>query len=158
MFIVNIAVGLAFLCLSIYMVIGSISMKYYTDLGPGPGFFPFWLAAIMGVLTTLWLVRVFVGPRQPLPEGFFPSRIGALRLAGVLFALIAYALVADILGFRIAMLLFLLFVLYGPGRQSVPMSIAIAVLGSFGAYHLFHDVLGTHLPLSNIGFLENLGL
>ena len=140
------------------MMVSAISMKYYTDLGPGPGFFPFWLAAIMGVLTTLWLLRVVLGPRQALPEDFFPSRSGALRIAGVLAALIVYALLADILGFRLAMLAFLLFVLYGPGRQSALMSVAIAVLGSFGAYHLFHDLLGTHVPLSSLDFLEAMGL
>lgn len=137
---------------------GSISMKYYTELGPGPGFFPFWLSAIMGILTIVWLVRVLIGPREPLPEGLLPNRSGALRILSVLAALIVYALVSDILGFRVSMLAFLLFVLYGPGRQSVPMTIAIAILGSFGTYHLFHDVLDTHLPLSSIGILEDLGL
>lgn len=137
---------------------GSISMNYYTELGPGPGFFPFWLSAIMGILTIVWLVRVLIGPREPLPEGLLPNRSGALRILSVLAALIVYALVSDILGFRVSMLAFLLFVLYGPGRQSVPMTIAIAILGSFGTYHLFHDVLDTHLPLSSIGILEDLGL
>jgi putative tricarboxylic transport membrane protein len=149
---------LAFLCLGIFMMAGAISMEYYTDLGPGPGFFPFWLGLILALLTVLWLVRVMLGPVEPLPPGFIPSRSGALRFAGVLAALIFYVLFSDLLGFRLAMLAFLLFVLYGPGRQSALVSIAIGLLGSFGAYFLFHDLLGTHLPLAGLGILEDLGL
>jgi len=156
--VVNLAVGFAFLCLGIYMMTGALAMEYYTVLGPGPGFFPFWLAAIMSALTVLWLIRVLLGPKVPLPEGFFPNRRGALNIAAVLGALIFYAAFAELLGFRITMLAFLLFLLYVPGRQSVPMTLAIALLGSFGTYHLFHDLLDTHLPLASIGFLEDLGL
>lgn len=151
------AVGLAFLCLSIYMMLGAYAMEYYTVLGPGPGFFPFWLAAFMGSLTVIWMGSIILGPREPLPEGFFPSRGRRLQLLAVLGALIFYAVFAEVLGFRITMLVFLMFILYGPGRQSVPMTLAIAILGSFGTHYLFHDVLDTHLPLSNIGVLEDLG-
>ena len=140
------------------MMVGAHAMEYYTELGPGPGFFPFWLGLIMAVLTVLWLARAMLGPSEPLPEGFIPNKSGILRFLGVVAALIFYVLFSEVIGFRITMLIFLLFVLYGPGRQKMPISIAIAILGSFGAYYLFHNLLGTHLPLANIDFLENLGL
>lgn len=156
--LVYLSIGLAFLALSIYVMVGAVALEYYTPIGPGPGFFPFWLAAVLAVLTVIWLVRVFLGPREPLPEGFFPSRSASIQIISVLGALICFVFLAEILGFRITMLGFLLFVLYVPGRQSALMAIAIAIAGSFGAYYLFHDLLGIHLPFATIGFLENLGL
>ncbi|MEW6671959.1 MAG: tripartite tricarboxylate transporter TctB family protein [Thermodesulfobacteriota bacterium] len=156
--LVYLFIGLAFLAMSVYVMVGAFALEYYTPIGPGPGFFPFWLAAILAVLTAVWLVRVYMGPREPLPEGFFPSRSAGVQIISVLGALILFVFLAELLGFRITMLGFLLFVLYGPGRQSAPISITIAIAGSFGAYYLFHDLLGIHLPFATIGFLENLGL
>ena len=155
---VYLAVGLAFLTLGVYVMIGSFALEYYTPLGPGPGFFTFWLAAILSVLTVIWLIRVFLQPPEPLPEGFFPNRSGALRIVAVLAALMFFVVAGEILGFRITMLAFLLFLLYALGRQRLPVAIAISLVGSIGVYYVFHDLMGIHLPLPSIDFLVDVGL
>jgi putative tricarboxylic transport membrane protein len=156
--LVYLAIGLAFLALSVYVMVGAFALEYYTPIGPGPGFFPFWLAAGLAVVTVVLLVRVYLGPNEPLPEGFFPKKSAVLRLVSVLGGMVLFVLLGESLGFRITMLGFLLVMLYALGRQSALVTIAVALAGSFGAYYLFHDVMGVHLPLATIGFLKNLGL
>lgn len=155
---IQFGVGLVFLGLSVHVMIGSIDLEYFTDVGPGPGFFPFWLGAIMATLTTVWLIKVYFGPRAPIARGLIPSREGALRLLAVLGALVFYAAFSEVLGFRLTMLAFLMFILYVPGQQPLILSAVIAVIGSFGSYFLFHDLLGIHLPFASISALEDLGL
>lgn len=156
--ILNSAIGLAFLCLSAYVMVGALDLEYYTALGPGPGFFPFWLGATMAVLTTAWLVRVLAGRRTPSPEDLIPSRRGRLRILSVLGVLVFYQLFSEVLGFRLTMLAVLFFVLHVSERQPLFLAAVIALAGSFGAYHLFHDLLGVYLPFATIPLLEDLGL
>ena len=156
--LVYLAIGLAFLAVSVYVMVVAFALEYYTPIGPGPGFFPFWLAASLAVVTVVWLVRVYLKPSEPLPEGFLPSKSAVSRLVSVLGAMVLFVLLGEVLGFRITMLGFLLVMLYVLGRQSALVAIAVALAGSFGAYHLFHDWMGVHLPLATIGFLKNLGL
>ncbi len=156
--LVYLVIGLAFLALSVYVMVGAFALEYYTTIGPGPGFFPFWLAAVLAVVTVVWLVRVYLKPGEPLPEGFFPKKSAALRLLSVMTAMVLFVLLGEHLGFRITMLGFLLVMVYALGRRSVFLAMAVALAGSFGAYYLFHDLMGVHLPLATIGFLKNLGL
>jgi putative tricarboxylic transport membrane protein len=47
--LIYVPISLAFLALSVYVMFGAFDLDYYTPIGPGPGFFPFWLAAILAV-------------------------------------------------------------------------------------------------------------
>ncbi len=156
--IVYLVIGSAFLALSVFVMGGAFDLEYYTPLGPGPGFFPFWLAACLAFVTILWLIQVYRRPSEPLPAGFFPAKGAAVRLASILGILILFVVLGEYLGFRIAMLGFLLFLLSILGHRSVLVVIAVALAGSFGAYYLFHDVMSVHLPLASIEFLKKLGL
>jgi putative tricarboxylic transport membrane protein len=156
--IVYLVIGLAFLALSGFVMVSAFDLEYYTDLGPGPGFFPFWLAAILAGVTIGWLIQVYLKPAAPLPEGFIPKMGPAVRLVSVLVAMVLYVLVSDYLGFRLTNFVFLVFLMVVLGNRSVPVVIAVALLGSFGAYYLFHDVMSVHLPVPTVEFLKNMGL
>ncbi len=155
---VYLVIGLAFLAVSAYVMVGAFGLEYFTPIGPGPGFFPFWLGAGLAVVTVVWLVGIYLRPNEPLPEGFFPNRKAVSRLVCVLGGMVLFVLLGESLGFRITMLGFLLGMLFSLGRRSAFVTIAVALAGSFGSYYLFHDLMGVHLPLATIGFLKNLGL
>jgi hypothetical protein len=44
------------------------------------------------------------------------------------------------------------------GKQSIWMSLAIAVIGSVGVFHLFGKFLDVQLPSSSLSMLARLGL
>jgi len=155
---INLPIAALLLCLGVYVMAAAVQMQYYTPLGPGPGFFPFWLGAMLTVATVVWTGKLYLERTSPIKEDLIPDRGARFRLLFVLAALVAYILLLERLGFRITMLAFLLTVLYGPGRQSLLLSVTIAAVGSFGMYYLFHDLLGLHVPFASIGVLEDLGL
>jgi putative tricarboxylic transport membrane protein len=150
--------GLAFLAFSVYLVFESRQMEYYADLGPGPGFFPFWLGVLLAVLSVVWLVQVSVAPARPVDVGVFPDRWGTLRVVAILATLVLFGWAVDELGFQLTMLLFLAFLLTVLGRQNPTVTAAVALGGSFGVYYVFTRWLDVRLPAASIEFLRSWGL
>ncbi len=141
-----------------YIVWQSSAMLLYNELGPGPGFFPFWLGIVFAALSVLWLVQVTLQPQPPLAAGFVPSGNGILRLLSIVVAMAAFVALADIIGFQLIMFAFLVFLLTALGRQNPLITIVISVLGSFGIYYVFNTWLEVHLPKASIELLASLGL
>lgn len=150
--------SLVFLAFSAYLVLASRQMEYYADLGPGAGFFPFWLGILLALLSIIWLVQVSIGPKSPLEKGFIPDRKGLIRILCVLAAMALFSWLVDFLGFQLTMLVFLGVLLITLGRQSVIVTAIVALVGSFGVYYAFTHWLDVPLPASSIEFLKNLGL
>lgn len=150
--------ALFFTAFSAFIVWESWNLEYYTPLGPGPGFFPLWLGALMGGLSLFWLVQVSSRRGRPKEGAFLPERDGLVRFLSVLGAMIAATLLMDVLGFQLSMLLLLLFLLLIPGRQPLWLTLIIALLGSVGIYHLFGSYLDVQLPRASLSWLARLGL
>lgn len=150
--------ALVFLGLAAILMWQSWSLEYYTKLGPGPGFFPFWLGVALAVLVLIWLIQVSRPSGRPKEEALLPERSGIVRILTIVAALGAMAGVMDWLGFQVAMFLFLGFLLRILGRQKWGMTLVVAVLGSVGVYHVFGRYLDVQLPAASVGFLAQLGL
>jgi putative tricarboxylic transport membrane protein len=150
--------ALCFVALSAFVVWESWSLEYYTNLGPGPGFFPLWLGVAMGGFSLVWLVQVCGRKGSPEDAAFLPERKGIVRILSTLAALVVMAGLMNQLGFQLAMFLFLVFLLVGLGRQALWVTLIVAILGSVGVYHLFGAYLGVPLPAATLKFLSNLGL
>ncbi len=150
--------ALCFLALSAFVVLDSLELEYYTNLGPGPGFFPLWLAVILGGLSVAWLVHESLQKEKGTDQVLLPPRAGIVRIFSILGALAAMAGFMNLLGFQISMFLFMVFLLLVLGRQS-PWVTVIAALGcSVGVYHLFGGYLDVALPPAGIKWLAGLGL
>jgi putative tricarboxylic transport membrane protein len=144
--------------LSAFVVWESWNLEYYTNLGPGPGFFPFWLGIAMGGLSFAWLVPVFGRPEKAKAPAFLPQRAGLVRILSILAALAVMSGLMNLLGFQLTMFLFLVFLLMVLGRQALWVTLAVALLGSIGVYHLFGAYLDVPLPPAAVKFLAKLGL
>lgn len=134
----------------------SVELKYYTTLGPGPGFFPFWLAIMMMALAGLMFYQATFGRPGPMPDDFWASRGGYLKALAVIVSIIFVVVTMDNLGFRLVMAIFFAFLLLTLGRQQgivgwVTM-IAVTAVGSWGAFWLFNDALQVPLPIGTFGF------
>jgi len=133
-------------------LITSLGYSLTDALGPGPGFFPFWLSMIGMALTSGLLVqlvggRIFADPAVEI----LPSRQVALQGGSVLIALTGAAAVLEPLGFRLTMLLFIAGLLLALGARSLLAIALTAVAGSFGVFHVFYYWLKVPLPIGALG-------
>jgi putative tricarboxylic transport membrane protein len=142
---------------SIWVMVESVQLTYYTTLGPGPGFFPFWLAVLMCGLNVAWLIQLWLRPLKGKAREFVPSGAACIRIAALIVSTAVFGVLVEPLGFSITMFAFLLFLLVALGRQNVVVTLAVSIIGSFGIYYVFTQYLNVHLPEAPIEFLRNLG-
>ncbi|MDD1750663.1 MAG: tripartite tricarboxylate transporter TctB family protein [Methanothrix sp.] len=148
-----------FLAFSAYLMWESWNnMEYYTPLGPGAGFFPFWLGALLGGLGIIWLVQVSRRSGYAEEGPSLPPRGGIVRILSIVFSVAVVSALLDLLGFQLTMFLFMLFMLLILGRQTIWTTLIIALVCSVGVYHMFGRYLDVQLPKSSLTFLANLGL
>lgn len=144
-------------CLILLGVFGTalfVSLDYSLSdsLGPGAGFFPFWLSVIGGALTIAIMVQNW---RSPAPAGAdlvaVSDRTAVMRSVALLVALGITAALLEPLGYRLTMLLFVPGVLILLGVRS-PIPVALCALaGSFGVFHVFYHWLKVPLPIGMLG-------
>lgn len=120
-------------------------------LGPGPGFFPFFLA-LSGVVLAVLLVLRADDATQGEPGADLLPRGAALRAVVILFAaLVGVALLLEPLGFRLTVALFCLVLLPALGARNLVVIGVFAAAASFGVYALFSNLLKVPLPVGLLG-------
>jgi putative tricarboxylic transport membrane protein len=133
-------------------LVTSLGYSLTDALGPGPGFFPFWLSLIGAAISAVMLVQTTLAkPDEGIATDFAPDREAALQAIGLLVALIAAAALFEPLGYRLTMLPFIAGLLLVLGARS-PIAIALTALaGSFGVFHVFYHWLKVPLPVGEFG-------
>ncbi len=152
------ATALCFLAFSGLVMWASWGLDYYTKLGPGSGFFPFWLGVATGGLSFVWLIQVSLRSGRPDDVPFLPERAGIGRILAILAAMGMMAGFMDLLGFQLMMFAFIFFLLMVLGQQRLWLTLVIALVGSVGVYHLFSRYLDVQLPAATVNFLALMGL
>jgi putative tricarboxylic transport membrane protein len=138
--------ALVWLGLAILVAVQSYALKLGTLHQPGPGFFPFWGAILLGILS----VVLFVGSRS---RSATPAAREARSWTPVIVAggLLAYVLLLEPLGFVMVTFLFLLF-LFRLVRKGWLVSGLVALTGTAACYALFQLWLKSQLPRGPLGF------
>jgi putative tricarboxylic transport membrane protein len=138
--------------LGIFLAALLTSLDYsLTDaLGPGPGFFPFWLSLIGAALTIAILIQD-ASSRDTAAADILPDRQSALQAGTVLVALTAAGALIEPLGFRLTMLLFIAGLLAALGARAPVAIVLTALAGSFGVFHVFYYWLKVPLPIGALG-------
>jgi putative tricarboxylic transport membrane protein len=131
-------------------LVTSLSYSLTDALGPGPGFFPFWLSLIGAVLTVAILIET-VRDRSIAGTDILPGREAANQGGVVLLALAAAAALFEPLGYRLTMLLFIAGLLPALGARSPSAILLTALAGSFGVFHVFLYWLKVPLPIGALG-------
>lgn len=150
--------ALLFMVISALVIWESRNLDYYTKLGPGAGFFPFWVGTVLEGLSLVWLIQVSGRSGRPKDGDFLPKQGGIVRILSTLAALVVIAGFMNTLGFQLMMFLFLVFLLMVLGRQRLWVTLIVALLGSVGIYHMFGSYLDVSLPVASLSILANLGL
>jgi putative tricarboxylic transport membrane protein len=153
----------ALIALGVGVAVESMSLGLWTRLGPGPGLLPLLLGLMLVGLAAIWAVQSLLATRVATAQDDSAQDDGAEPLdpryiAVVIGSLIALAALLDLIGFQIAMALFLLLHLRWVGRRGWLLSIGLALAGSVGTFVLFDRVLQVPLPLSALPLLSDWGL
>ena len=141
----------AMLAFCLFALWQSLLLSLTDRLGPGPGFFPFWLALIGVALAVALLVTTFVeAPGKVDPADaevrILPHGPGAKRWIAIVVLLAAAAGAMELLGFRIAMLAFNAALVIALGERRWWLIALFATLGSFGVHYVFTHWLDVLLP------------
>ena len=144
---------IVFIGLAVFWLIVALQYPYHDRLGPGPGFFPFWLSLIIGGLSLALLVQISRGKGVEELSGTIlpPDRAAGIRIIIIIVSLLAGLAILEPLGFRITLLLFLLFLPRGLGARNWWATLIFAIIGSFGIFHVFYYWLKVPLPIGIFG-------
>jgi putative tricarboxylic transport membrane protein len=132
-------------------------MEYLTSIGPGPGFFPWWLGLLLTGLSAAWLVSAVWHSVPEANRRFLPEWRGLRRILLVMGAIIAVGLAMESIGFQIAMFAFVAFVLTALGWRRWGLTVILSAVLSFGVYHAFTRWLDVNLPQASIEILKRWG-
>lgn len=152
------ATSVAFLATGVFLVYQGQVLGYSGRVGPGPGFFAFWIGVALTVVSVLRLIQVSTRGPSGVAEDLVPSRAGAVRVLSIIAALVGFAFLLTPLGFNLTMLGFLLFTLFAFDREHAVLKSVIAFTGSFGVHYILETLLQVTLPDSSIEILRNVGL
>jgi putative tricarboxylic transport membrane protein len=139
-----------------FLIVSGLQLRYYVRTGPGPGFFPVWIGALLAASSLYLLVETFRS--RDGREPFFPTGEAAKRLGLIVMLLLAAWVALEYLGYRLAILGFALVAPRLFGKQSTVTTIVVALIASFGVAYVFEKWLGVWLPTPQIEFLQRLGL
>ena len=122
--------------------IGAWQIRFGTFQAPGPGFFPFWLASLLALLSLVFFVRNLGEDVIPVALWAKGSWIRPLKAACVMFV---YVLLIGRLGFiSSSALLFVAWLRIV--EHSSWKTVALLVVGGTAGLYLFTSLLSISLP------------
>ncbi|MGE0577512.1 tripartite tricarboxylate transporter TctB family protein [Reyranella sp.] len=144
----------AMLLFCLFALWQSLLLPLTDRLGPGPGFFPFWLSLIGSLLAIALLVTTWREPTEPQIETprILPHGPGGRRWLAIVGLIAAVTIAMEVVGFRLAMLVFNAALVAALGERRWWLIALFAVLGSFGVYYVFTTWLDVILPTGKLGF------
>jgi putative tricarboxylic transport membrane protein len=140
------AAAVALLALFAFFIFESFQLSLTDALGPGPGFFPFWLGVLGAVLSVILILQLRVRASEAGTDSIAFDRAGTRNVLLVLGGLIAASAMLELAGFRLAMLALIAYVLVVLGVRRRAAIALFALAGSFGVYYVFYDLLKVPLP------------
>jgi putative tricarboxylic transport membrane protein len=144
--------GVILLVFSAVVMEGGRRMPPSSTFGPGAGFLPICLGAVMAVLSILLLVNASRQPKDGAGRSPFPGRKAMLAIVATVGAMAAFILLLETLGFLLATTLLTAFLLGGVERERWLTTSLVAVGNAVGLYIVFQVLLGVSLPKNLLGF------
>jgi putative tricarboxylic transport membrane protein len=130
------------------------SLSLFDKLGPGSGFFPFYLSLIGAALCALIVVQVTRTPavdKDADKATIFPRGDTAWRAIAIIGCASLAAVLWDWLGFRLAIMIFSAVLLPALGEKRWWAVALFSVVAGFGLFHAFNNWLDVLLPVGVFG-------
>ncbi|HWR41918.1 tripartite tricarboxylate transporter TctB family protein [Sporomusa sp.] len=141
--------SIVLLAYSLTLLFQSLSLDYYNQLGPGPGFLPLWLSGTLVIVTLCYLWDSIKGEVISIGE-IFPRGDTLIDIVSMLGGLCFFALVVEYVGFTLSgsLLVFIMTVLKYKWYYALPTAIIVA----FSIFIIFQILLGVPLPVNEYGW------
>lgn len=122
------------------------------SLGPGPGFFPFWLGLVGATFSATLVVQSWRGTLElEGEESKWPDRKGAIRTVSLLIGIAIATALLEPLGFRLTAFVFTVSMLLALDVRRPVIIIVFGLVSGFGLFHVFYHWLKVPLPIGALG-------
>lgn len=124
----DIVVALLFLGASAVVIADStrLGFRWVENEGPASGYFPFYIAVMMAIASTVNLVSAVLG-RSPDGDATFVSRRALGRVLAVLVPAVIYVGAVQYLGIYVASAGFIFIFMLLVGRERVPRALCVSL-------------------------------
>lgn len=142
--------GLVLAALGGYIIAEARGWNYFSEEGPGPGFFPMWYGIAMVMLSLLLVLRTTLSSGNSEGKRIDWSRVSRALMAWAAFT--ASVALLKVLGFLLSLALLTMFVVAVMYGRPVKLALASAAGNAAGFYLIFNLALGLSLPTGMLGF------
>ena len=119
---------------------------------PGAGFFPFLMGIVVCVLSSFLLFSAIFSKKQAKePPELLRVVLTRKKVLYIVFALVAYGLLLERLGFILTTFFVFTFILQVTEPQKLWVSLVSGITASLVCYALFYVALGVPLPRGILG-------
>lgn len=144
----------AALCLAVfggYVTYTGSKLPYVSDVGPGPGFFPFWIGTGLLLFSVYQMILGLTATRRP-GEAAKPSWRGSGRALAGWFAMALSIYCYRWIGFAASFIVLTVFFIVVIERRPILPALGISVALALVFHLLFVVALGVSLPTGPWGF------
>jgi putative tricarboxylic transport membrane protein len=135
----------------IYVILGAERLDYTSEVGPGPGFFPFWIGTGLVVFAVgLILTNLLSSQRAPIKTS--ASWTAAGRALAGWFGLALTIVLFGLLGFAVSFVLLTIFFIAVLDRRPLLIATGIGVAMALAFHVLFVIALNVSMPAGPWGF------
>ncbi|MDQ0218160.1 hypothetical protein J2S21_001254 [Peribacillus cavernae] len=145
----SVYLGLVILLFASIIFWQSLEYVYYTDTGPGPGFFPLWLSGGLAVVSLIYIITSIKKDGILLSE-IIPRGEGARNILSLLAGTLFLLLTINYIGFVLAASILLFCLLVRFYRWYLGLGISLVV--SLCLFFIFYTLLGIPLPVNYLGW------
>jgi hypothetical protein len=142
----QILMALGFIAFAIAVMVQAWSVgATWVEGQAGPGFFPFWLSALLLLFSAITLGRVLYAEKGTL-KAFFDNHTGMMSVMKVTATAAGMLVLTWIIGFQVASIVYLFVYLRFIGKHRWPAVIAMSLLIPITGYVVFERILQILLP------------
>ena len=135
----------------IYVIYGGSKLSYVSDVGPGPGFFPFWIGIGFLLLGAYQMVLSYASARRHSGH-VAPLWAGSGRALGAWLGLAVAIALFRWIGFALGFVLLTMFLVVVLDHRPVVLAFGIGAGLALAFYIVFEFALGVSLPRGPWGF------
>ena len=134
----------------IYVLFGAAKLSYTAEVGPGPGFFPYWIGIGLVVFAFGLMVSSFssVDAKSPSSHSWLATGRALAGWLGLILSIVLFPW----LGFGLSFVLLTIFFIAGIDRRPVVFATAVGVALAIAFHIIFVIALNVSLPAGPWGF------